>query len=455
MYCTGLSKSFDSIRRIRDEVGNYFEKIVNGFAIFLRRPDEKQAVLNAFVLDFNQVELDLRYDDAVKSEFHLRVDTLSDNLWGVLERKTGIMENDISQLREDTTVVDFIASLLRSFLAIIQVECNRFHTATLMLQDVSNSIAGTQKVQYGDKHSDLLMPPCVSALFTDDQTEAKDKKTGKNVKAVETSSDDKFDIAGLLENASQAAIVFGEKVIELFASKGHDSVIGRNCLSAIQHEFKILQDRVASVCESANRACDEVTVISSRILSAIEESWKNRKEKECVAIEAVLKNVRAAIENESKLEYFVDMQLRNQSRDPILMELIEDTSVQVHINHRIAPDLVPHKHPIVEYTDDRYFSGRQLNEISAALRSAAVHVLGRADFVPRHVFIDVFSRCIVTPRAVPKLWAQCSSQAIEKLAMYFDRRTNDPDNISIHDVICSLQAKYDVDKLLGVVMMKL
>lgn len=431
IYCTCLLKSFDSIRRIRDEVGNYFDKVVNEFAIFLRRPDEKQAILNAFVLDFNQNDLDLRYDDAVKSEFHFRVDTLSDNLWGVIERKADTMENDISQLQEDTTVEDFIASLLKSYLAIIQAECDRFHTATLMLQDASHCIAGTQKVQYGDKHSDLIMPPCVSSIFLDDQVEGKDKKTGKNVKAVETTSEDKVDAATLLESASQAAIVLGEKVIDLFVSKKQDSVIGRNCVSAIQYEFKILQDRVMRTCESAHRACDEVALISSRILSAIKTSWTNRKEKECVAIEAVLKNVRAAIENETELDYFVDIQvstswqrydeskkvsqLRNQSREPILMELAEDTSVQMHINHRTAPDLVPNKHPIVEYTDDRYFSGRQLNEITAALRSAAIHVLGRSDCIPRHVFIDVVSRCIVTPRAVPILWTQCSSQAIERV----------------------------------------
>jgi hypothetical protein len=48
----------------------YFAKIRKNFFRFLRRPDDKNALVQAFQQDYNKIHQDLRQDVSAKEEFH-------------------------------------------------------------------------------------------------------------------------------------------------------------------------------------------------------------------------------------------------------------------------------------------------------------------------------------------------------------------------------------------------
>jgi hypothetical protein len=65
-----------------------FDHIQKQYLEFIHRPDTKQEKLEQFIKDFNEFSdqfPDLREDEATKDELHQRVDTLSDELWEIIE----------------------------------------------------------------------------------------------------------------------------------------------------------------------------------------------------------------------------------------------------------------------------------------------------------------------------------------------------------------------------------
>ena len=98
-----------------------------------------------------------------------------------------------------------------------------------------------------------------------------------------------------------------------------------------------------------------------------------------------------------------------------MLALQDDTNARIHPAHRILPPPPLQQHPVVEYTHPRYFSGRQLNELMGAFRTAALQVCNRTDRIPRHVFLEVLTRCFVTPAMVPLEWSTRSPAQLEEV----------------------------------------
>ena len=89
-YKHQMKKVFRQTRVQRERITQTFSHTQNKYLEFINRPDTKQEKLEQFIKDFNDFSdqfPDLREDEATKDELHQRVDTLSDELWEIIEER--------------------------------------------------------------------------------------------------------------------------------------------------------------------------------------------------------------------------------------------------------------------------------------------------------------------------------------------------------------------------------
>lgn len=87
-YKGQMKKVFRHVRVQRERMTAGFDHIQKQYLEFVHRPDTKQEKLEQFIKDFNDFSdqfPDLREDESTKDELHQRVDTLSDELWEIIE----------------------------------------------------------------------------------------------------------------------------------------------------------------------------------------------------------------------------------------------------------------------------------------------------------------------------------------------------------------------------------
>ena len=83
-----MQNVFRQVRVQRERIISTFSHTQKQYLEFVHRPDTKQEKLEQFIKDFNDFSdqfPDLREDEATKDELHQRVDTLSDELWEIIE----------------------------------------------------------------------------------------------------------------------------------------------------------------------------------------------------------------------------------------------------------------------------------------------------------------------------------------------------------------------------------
>jgi uncharacterized protein YllA (UPF0747 family) len=89
-YKHQMKRVFRQVRVQRERMTSNFDHIQKQYLEFIHRPDTKQEKLEQFIKDFNDFSdqfPDLREDEATKDELHQRVDTLSDELWEIIEER--------------------------------------------------------------------------------------------------------------------------------------------------------------------------------------------------------------------------------------------------------------------------------------------------------------------------------------------------------------------------------
>lgn len=70
LYSDNLQRSFACLRRDRFALQRYLESCNSDFRVYVRRPDtKKQQFVDEFVLDFNCIEMDMRFDEYFKCFF--------------------------------------------------------------------------------------------------------------------------------------------------------------------------------------------------------------------------------------------------------------------------------------------------------------------------------------------------------------------------------------------------
>lgn len=125
-YVSVMLRAFNLQREQRRRASDRSKLVIGEFCGFLRRPDTKQSLVNAFQDKFNLVIDEMRFDEATKLELHARTDILQDELTLIIETKMSENVEELSSVMKDGWLEDTCTSVAIVFQAALQSECDRF-----------------------------------------------------------------------------------------------------------------------------------------------------------------------------------------------------------------------------------------------------------------------------------------------------------------------------------------
>lgn len=125
-YLQGLGMVFGNLSDARHLASARFGRLRSQFHAYLRRQDNKQVLLDAFVARFNGLEMDLRKAKETQAELVLRSDELRDALWEVCDRKMEEAEAERARIAGDSFAADHVGLLAQQYTALTQLELDRF-----------------------------------------------------------------------------------------------------------------------------------------------------------------------------------------------------------------------------------------------------------------------------------------------------------------------------------------
>ena len=113
--------------------------------LLFESPDDMQKCVDDFVGKFNEVETDMRFDDNLKCELHLRCSELGAVLWDKIEKRKDDLCAYSRELRNDGWRDVRSESIKNNYALLIQSEVDRFSSGVELLSDIckSNLTAGS------------------------------------------------------------------------------------------------------------------------------------------------------------------------------------------------------------------------------------------------------------------------------------------------------------------------
>ncbi|XP_076284810.1 LOW QUALITY PROTEIN: sperm flagellar protein 2-like [Lasioglossum baleicum] len=104
-------------------------------AEFVRRPDNKQDLLNDFHLAFNDIDEDARHDADVKCELHRRLADFQAELWNICDKRRQEAEEERRRFIADEWTIYEAAILYNVYVGILQAELDRCVDTLQMIMD--------------------------------------------------------------------------------------------------------------------------------------------------------------------------------------------------------------------------------------------------------------------------------------------------------------------------------
>ncbi|XP_034194308.2 sperm flagellar protein 2-like isoform X2 [Osmia lignaria lignaria] len=113
----------------------YRDFVTRNMKDFIRRPDNKQDLLNEFHKAFNSIDPDARHDVDVKCELHRRVADFQATLWDICDKRKVEAEGERRRLIADHWTVLEASILYNVFVGLVQAELDRFVDTKLSIED--------------------------------------------------------------------------------------------------------------------------------------------------------------------------------------------------------------------------------------------------------------------------------------------------------------------------------
>nr|XP_039269921.1 sperm flagellar protein 2-like [Styela clava] len=147
---------FHQIRVEREGIIRYIYQSRSDFRQHLRRPDPKQAFVDAWQKDFNEIPDDIREDEETKAEMHQRLYDLRERLWDICDTKKEEAEAERAELMRDGWLEDHLGLLINQYLSLMQTEIDRFQSTNRLLKDYYTGMQ--KKIPNEDATSDVRLP---------------------------------------------------------------------------------------------------------------------------------------------------------------------------------------------------------------------------------------------------------------------------------------------------------
>ncbi|OQR92476.1 flagellar protein [Achlya hypogyna] len=478
-YERTMAHGFALLRAFRSRVEAHAVAVLSQFAAFVRRPDAKQALVDAFQWDVNANVLDdMRFDDSTKAELHVRVDALQDALLSVLDAKAAEAAAYLEGLLKDQWKEDAVASIGLLGTMLFQAEVDVFHAAVSVVADV---VAGYEVgfVRVADDNKPPTLP--LGKDPAEDEKEvpavpvkgaAAKKKPVVEVEVVPLTPLQELTAAA--QRAKDACTGIAGRVLKLPSLPGtatpssaapgkkdkdpsgqatpvpkKDTVASANAVGAVGYEYDYVTARLGAVQSRVADTIGYVELVLATLEADLRTFVATRLAHEREAVLTLVRYVRDAIEREENLPHRLLLDPAVVERRMPLAQAEADTYVRLQLGVRVLARPGPPVYPHIEHWDTVYLNTRQLNGVAAMLREVATTTLGKSDAVPRPAFTDGFARLAGRPTAVlPDAWLP----GLAKLAAYFDKKGTGVIR-AFPDVPRAFQAKHCVDDVVRALTM--
>jgi len=474
MFKVGMMDMMSKISFEREDMVEHFRAATQKFAVFIRRPDNKQEVIQKFQDSFNSVSKDMRFDDRTMEELHRRVDEVAVSLWELTEEREEQALVELEAIKGEGWVEDHSTALERMFTHMLQLEVDAAHNLKTVVVTHAAAIknggvhpdpksADEEEEEGGTSCPDL--PTVVAELYLSaEEKEAaaaaadgggkKGKKGKGGGEEEETDPNDPYpSLTKTYMNALKLAGAAG--VAEIVAmggaapeedggggkAKGKDK--GKKGKKGDEEEVpeelsdddKVLQQRIATQDEILVRrlrrlrkygtaTLDELQIFAQTVYQRFASSVDERVKAEATCISALSQVARGTIEEKDVLPFHLTVDHADLYRFPLLLQLPQDTDLTLDKGVRLIPVPAAPPVPVVESVDETSFSPDQMEALKEQLKGLAASGgagARRGDIMmTRTRFADAIHRLAQDDWAMPEQWQALTKQDFAKLAQVFD-----------------------------------
>ncbi|KAE9322426.1 hypothetical protein PF001_g4404 [Phytophthora fragariae] len=457
-YISTMKTSFSLLREQRHRATERAQLMTSEFCEFVRRPDQKQEIVNLFQKQFNDVVEEMRFDDLTKVELHARVDMLQDELGALIDTKIAANDEELSSMVGDGWTEDNCQQVAAIYQMALQAECDRFRISIQILVD-GHSTASSERSQLSSivetwqAHQSRLEMACriyrdpandtpveTPIALSTSAAAGKPPPKGK-VKAPTPAAAAAPSTTAISEDAQAEVLSMPELLAEYthvlqrcaswmdaitaIANAEEDDAANRehngdyckiNLLNGIRYEHDLMQRRVRFLQEATEKSCDEITRSMRSIEITLRGVLEGRKDREQVAVADLVAYIRAAIEAEVAIPSFIDVSSEFIERFPTTVQLREDTAVRVDGDRRLLPRIPPEALPIVEEAHELRLNARQRDGLREALTSQTCDDSG---LLPLCTLVEIIAALTSQPDALPEVWRRCPAHVIAQVAAGF------------------------------------
>jgi len=478
-FKAGMAEAFSKVSAEKEEMVEHFRNATAKFAAYIRRPDDKQSVIQAFQSSFNSVEQDMRFDDRTMEELHRRVDEVQASLWEVSEKREEEALEELTLIKTEDWVEDHTTALQCNFMHMLQLEVDAAHCLSSTLNThhaaLQNGgvLPGPAPVSEDDEtggNSCADISPTVADLYVTAEAKAeaeaaaeggkKGKGKGKDTgeEGFEPDPSDPYPsltitymnalkLAGEAGAAEIKALGGSVEEEDAKGGKGGKAAKGKGkgkdkgeeeAPAELSEEAKVLQKRLATQNEILVRrlrrlrkygeaTLDELAIFAQSSYARFSETITNRVQAEATCISALSAVARDAIEKKETLPFHLTVDHGDLYRFPLLLQLDQDTDLTLDSGVRLMPEAAPPPTPIVEAVDEAgvSFSRDQLSDLQEQLQllaSCGGAGSRRCDMVvTRTRFAEAMQRFACDDVLLPDKWQELGRAAWTKMAQLFDQ----------------------------------
>eukprot|EP01063_Lacrimia_lanifica_P019948 TRINITY_DN27343_c0_g1_i1.p1 TRINITY_DN27343_c0_g1~~TRINITY_DN27343_c0_g1_i1.p1 ORF type:complete len:1624 (+),score=722.97 TRINITY_DN27343_c0_g1_i1:111-4874(+) len=323
-FLAGVSEIFVEQRKLKRDTTEHFILVGKQFHQHLAKPTMRQAKVEAFQLDFNAFDAEIRREKDGKAELHLRTDGLQAQLWKESDARK---EDSLAMLAESRKAPWndlFQTSAAIQYVALLEVEVTRFVMTKRLVQFYFSTLYYTP-LKVDDAIPDLSPP-------ADDggkggakaaPKKAAPKKGGKGAEVAET-NDRVVDFRRFYEKAlewlEEVVQDTGEKAPEAPAKGGKAAPpatpspeetrrleVEAMAKEVWGREAELLKYRLEVVCAKYYECIEEVEAKSGELYENLTNSLKDLYQREMATTAALISYIRTHIEEETRLAYECDV----------------------------------------------------------------------------------------------------------------------------------------------------
>lgn len=307
VYTDALKTQFKLIRSGRKKLLAQLQNLKDDFIAYLLEPEtDKQSMIHTFQQEYNNIDQDIRRENTIKAELHLRLKELRDSIWKISEKRNTDSSNRILTQKKQHWFQEINVEITHSFMQLVQSEVNRYCKTAKLINDYYLETRGLL-TDFDSASYDALNVDVIG-----DDPNAKKKaappKKAKDDNTFETTIPHDFDATfvraeAILSKPLNQAVDKGKAAQTKKGSKPVQQETIPEIDEAIAKEKNVFLQRITIIKEVHQNTLKEFNEHYEHIFSKLEKWTNERYQSEVATVRELCQYVENHIENGLPMEY--------------------------------------------------------------------------------------------------------------------------------------------------------